>query len=39
MKRTRNPIAAQLRNGYYKKQVVVNKKRAASRTQCRKGAY
>ena len=37
MKRTRNPIAAQLRKGYYKKQVVANKKRAASRNQCRKG--
>ena len=38
MQRTRNPIAAQLRSGYYKKKVVANKKREASRNQCRKGA-
>ena len=37
MQRNRNPIAAQLRSGYYKKKVVANKKREASRNQCRKG--
>lgn len=36
---TRNPIAAQLHNGYYKKKVVANKKRQANRNACRKGAY
>jgi len=35
----RNPIAAQLRKGYYRKQVVSNKKRQASKQACRKGAY
>jgi len=35
----RNPIAAQLRKGYYRKQVVTNKKRQASKQACRKGAY
>jgi len=39
MQRNRNPIAAQLRSGYYKKQVVHNKKRQANRNACRKGAY
>ena len=39
MVESRNPIAAQLHNGYYKKKVVANKKREASRNACRKGAY
>ena len=36
---TRNPIAAQLHTGYYKKKVVANKKRKANKNACRKGAY
>jgi hypothetical protein len=32
----RNPIAAQLHNGYYKKKVVANKKRKAAKSACRK---
>ena len=32
----RNPIAAQLRTGYYKKKVVANKKRQASKQACRR---
>jgi len=39
MQRTRNPIAAQLRSGHYKKKVVADKKRQANRNACRKGAY
>jgi len=35
----RNPIAAQLRTGYYKKKVVANKRRQASKQACRKGGY
>ena len=35
----RNPIAAQLRKGYYRKQVVTDKKRQASKKACRKGVY
>jgi hypothetical protein len=35
----RNPIAAQLRTGYYKKKVVTNKKRKANKNACRKGGY
>jgi hypothetical protein len=35
----RNPIAAQLRKGYYQKKVVTDKKRQASKQACRKGVY
>lgn len=34
--RKRNPIATQLRNGYYKPKVVVDKKKKASKNTCRK---
>lgn len=32
----RNPIAAQLHSGFYKKKVVADKKRKASKQACRK---
>ena len=32
----RNPIATQLRNGYYKPKVVVDKTKKASKNACRK---
>ena len=32
----RNPIAAQLRTGYYKKKVVADKKRKTNKNACRK---